>query len=288
MKRQPNPSRKGKTMRTRICWILCLAVSVIFTTASPSRAQEDPASAGGADASRQRERTNADLQSAQSATRTQAPRGTGSIAVDPAGLPPFYGVAPLPSNFGVANQQLQTQRLPTAYPQPGIFSTGLYPGFDPELARVNNAANQAIMDLRNKIKEAESEEVKLELKAEMKQVLDEQYDEYLSHHEAPLKELEARLEKLRAEFESRKKAKDDLVNLRLDTIWYDAIGLGWPDERRFGTGFAPTWSQPNQPAIPTAIPNSGQLPRTPDPRLSSPSIPAGGLGAGSAQPSPKR
>lgn len=228
-------------MRTKICWLLCVAASVMLTTASPSHAQEEQASAGSADAGQQLDRTRADLAAAQSATRQQAPRGTGAYSFDPTGNPQLYGVVPVTGNYAVTKQ-----RLPFANPQSGIFSTGRYPGFDPELAKINNTANQAIMDLVKKIKEADSEELKLELKTEMKQVLDEQYDKYLDYHEAPLKQLEERLQKLRAEFESRKTAKEELVKLRLDTIWYDAIGLGWPDGQRSAAGF-PAWRQPASP-----------------------------------------
>ncbi len=108
---------------------------------------------------------------------------------------------------------------------------------DPRLAEAYNKANSQLAELVQKIKTAESEEVKLELKAEVKLLLEEKYDAYLEHHEAPLIELEERLAKLREDFDSRQKAKDDLVKLRLDTIWYDAIGLGWPENQRGANPF---------------------------------------------------
>ena len=78
------------------------------------------------------------------------------------------------------------------------------------------------------LKTAESEEEKLAAKKRIQNELEKQYDFYLEQHEVPLQELEAKLEKLRNEFEWRKSARDDLVKLRLDTIWYNAQGLGWP------------------------------------------------------------
>ena len=82
------------------------------------------------------------------------------------------------------------------------------------------------MNLRQTTDEDEKEELKSELQSE----LEAQYDSYLEQHEAPLIQLEERLAKLRKDFESRKNAKTDLVKLRLDTIWYETQGLGWPNQ----------------------------------------------------------
>lgn len=219
-------------MRTRVYWTLCCAASMIIAAAATSLAQDALPKIADPESARQVARQRADIYAAR-----QAAGAPPSNANAPS-LNPYAQTAP--SGIGRNNQQL------FAAGQFGGYSASAFPGFDPELAKVNNSANQSIMELVKKIKEAESEEVKLELKAEVKQLLDEQYDAYLTHHEAPLKKLEERLKKLRTEFESRKKAKDDLVKLRLDTIWYDALGLGWPDSRRSGNGFS-SWRQPNGP-----------------------------------------
>ncbi len=158
----------------------------------------------------------------------------------------------IPGQFA---QRSQTQPVRTF----GQSANGLAAGFnvastpffgrrDPKLAEAYNLANKQLAELVKKIKEAESEEVKLELKEEVKSLLEAKYDAYLDHHEAPLIELEERLVKLREEFEQRKKAKEDLVKLRLDTVWYDAIGLGWPDNQRgnsvFGLSNSTRWNVP--------------------------------------------
>ena len=88
--------------------------------------------------------------------------------------------------------------------------------------------NKQIAVLSKQLRDAESDDDKTTIKEQLKTELEKQYDLYLAQHEKPLQELEARLDKLRAEFEWRKSAKDDLVKLRLDTIWYDSQGLGWP------------------------------------------------------------
>ena len=114
----------------------------------------------------------------------------------------------------------------------GVGSSSFFGRRDPRLAEAYNEANKKLAELVKEIKSADGEEAKLKLKEDVRVLLEEKYDAYLEHHEAPLVELEERLEKLRAEFEQRKKAKDDLVKLRLDTVWYDALGLGWPDNQR--------------------------------------------------------
>ena len=90
--------------------------------------------------------------------------------------------------------------------------------------------NKKIAMLTNELRGADSDEEKQKIKDELKTELEKQYDLYLEQHEQPLKQLEERLAKLREEFEWRKNARNDLVKLRLDTIWYDSQGLGWPGQ----------------------------------------------------------
>lgn len=138
---------------------------------------------------------------------------------------------------------------PATASQPRLATRRAEPNGDPRSRELDNEIRQCSQELKT----AESEEEKTELKARIKASLETQYSLYLEQHEAPLKELEARVEKLRAEFEFRKSAKDDLVKLRLDTIWYDSQGLGWPgagSNSQYGSGFQdnrqqPIWLTPN-------------------------------------------
>lgn len=120
---------------------------------------------------------------------------------------------------------------PTAPRSPTSFAP-YRPNLSSELNQANQVANQAISKLVQQIRSSKDSAEKDELKAGIQEHLSTQYDAYLDHHEKPLKQLEERLQKLRDVFESRKKAKEDLVKLRLDTIWYDAIGLNWPAGNR--------------------------------------------------------
>lgn len=141
----------------------------------------------------------------------------------------------------------------------------------PELAIAINTSNENVGKLIKQLRDAEADTEKEEIKAKLKTELDTQYDAYLEHHEQPLKQLEERLAKLRDEFEARKKAKTDLVKLRLDTIWYDALGLGWPSNRTTsmfgnnGLGLPGQTAYPPYPASsplgnPPLLPNSPPLP----------------------------
>lgn len=241
MKNKNNSNRKGATMKIRIYATVCLATVTMAATAFSTLAQDATP-----DALVQQARQTADLLTATQAQQQfngQLNNGNYSnLATAPA------------SNFPQAN--LFGGQAPAIYSHP-------FSGFNAEAAKINNATNKQIMELVGKIKEAESDEVKLELKEEVKQLLTAQYDAYLEQHEAPLKQLEARLDKLRTEFESRKSAKDDLVKLRLDTIWYDAMGLGWPNGR--SVGGVSIWGHSSAPfATPAALqPPSTNSPRSP-------------------------
>ena len=121
-----------------------------------------------------------------------------------------------------------------------------------KLMKINNQISKEISELIGQIKNSKDDQQKKELKEQLAELLSKQYDAYLDHHEEPLKKLEARLEKLREDFDARKSAKADLVKLRLDTIWYDAIGLGWPGN----SGNNSSWNL-SQPRV--AVPYQNQF-----------------------------
>lgn len=165
--------------------------------------------------------------------------------------------APMTATF--PSQNSQQSNFARAYSLTG--PTWRY--FDPAVAKEIVESNETVDKLIETIKTVESEEEKQTAKKKIQDELEKQYDFYLEQHEVPLQELEAKLEKLRKEFEWRKSARDDLVRLRLDTIWYNSQGLGWPGgqstpsllNRNIGIQgqnlFAPT--APARPKLPRAI-----------------------------------
>lgn len=126
------------------------------------------------------------------------------------------------------------QSAPSPFAQsrtPSLFGHASNFSIDPALAKTINNSNEGVSKLIKQLKETKDDQEKQTIKSDIKTELEVQYDAYLEYHEQPLKQLEERLAKLREEFEARKQAKDDLVKLRLDTIWYDSLGLGWPGNR---------------------------------------------------------
>lgn len=116
----------------------------------------------------------------------------------------------------------------------GLTGQAMFPGI---LERKSDAQ---IRELVAKIKKSKSDDEKEELKNEIQQVLEEQYDAHLKRLEAPLEQLEAKLEKLKNEYNKRKDAKADLVQHRLNSIWYGANGMGWPESNNTTRwGYAP-------------------------------------------------
>lgn len=130
------------------------------------------------------------------------------------------------------------QQQPTPFQGPNTTRQGVMTY--PEL--IASTASQAptlmsdrIIELTLELKKAEQDEDESKIttiKAELKTLLEKQYDTYLVRYELPLKQMEKRLAKLRKEFEWRKSARDDLVKLRLDTLWYEIQGLSWPTQNQ--------------------------------------------------------
>jgi hypothetical protein len=79
-----------------------------------------------------------------------------------------------------------------------------------------------------KLRKAETDEEKHAARKELASALGDEFDQHLEDQAEELKRLEARLEKLRGQWEKRRDAKDELVELRLQTLENDVNGLGWP------------------------------------------------------------
>jgi hypothetical protein len=59
------------------------------------------------------------------------------------------------------------------------------------------------------------------------QLLEQSFGRDLEHREQEVAEIESRVKKLREQIERRKKAKDEIVGLRLKTIVNEIEGLGF-------------------------------------------------------------
>jgi len=67
------------------------------------------------------------------------------------------------------------------------------------------------------------------IRAEVAQLLGQQYDQHLAAQVKQMADLENRLEKLREQLERRQAAKTKLVELKLELLLSQADGLGWPE-----------------------------------------------------------
>jgi hypothetical protein len=79
-----------------------------------------------------------------------------------------------------------------------------------------------------KLKSAKSDADKTNATNEISKLLEKSFQRDLERREHEIAQVEARVKKLRDQIEKRKKAKDDILNLRLKTIVNEADGLGFP------------------------------------------------------------
>ena len=99
------------------------------------------------------------------------------------------------------------------------------------------ALHQAI----GKLKSAKNDTEKTALTKQISQLLDKSFERDMQRREKQISDVETRVKKLRDQIEKRKKAKDDIISLRLKTIVNEADGLGFPEgaDTRSGFGWQP-------------------------------------------------
>lgn len=93
-----------------------------------------------------------------------------------------------------------------------------------------------------KLKSAKNDAEKTALTKQISQLLDKSFERDLQRREKEISDVEVRIKKLRDQIEKRKKAKDDIISLRLKTIVNEADGLGFPEgatDARPGFGWQP-------------------------------------------------
>jgi hypothetical protein len=90
---------------------------------------------------------------------------------------------------------------------------------------------------------------------ELTQLLDKSFTRDLERREHEVAEIETRIKKLREQIDKRKKAKDEIINLRLKTIVNETQGLGFPGSLGFEHGeMLPGQMNGIGWAVPQAIP----------------------------------
>lgn len=94
--------------------------------------------------------------------------------------------------------------------------------------RMRGNVDQAFSSLVQKLRAADNDQAKAPVIAQLKKILETAFDFDLKRREKEVSEIEGRVRKLRDQIEKRKKAKEDIITLRLKTIANEADGLGFP------------------------------------------------------------
>ncbi len=79
-----------------------------------------------------------------------------------------------------------------------------------------------------KLRKAKTDEEKADARKQLNSALGDEFDEYLKRQATELDRLDAKVKKLRGQWDKRREAKDELVALRIQTLENEANGLGWP------------------------------------------------------------
>jgi len=136
------------------------------------------------------------------------------------------------------------------------------PGANLELRRIYETQSQtsAIQAAADKLRDAASDEDKEAAKSEMLELLDEYFDKDMERRAEELAKVEERVTKLRKLLDTRKTKKDDIIDLQLKVLEYDANGLGmFTEPGGAGGGFGVVTPQndslfDNMGASPFALP----------------------------------
>ena len=112
----------------------------------------------------------------------------------------------------------------------------------------------------DKLRKAKTDEEKADARKQLNSALGDEFDEYLKRQATELDRLDAKVKKLRGQWDKRREAKDELVALRIQTLENEANGLGWPagggNNLWMGSGGGPaslgttSWNMAYPPILP--------------------------------------
>lgn len=133
------------------------------------------------------------------------------------------------------NQQNSNQRNPFGQLAPNTFKRNQAPqalnnpfGSTPaNFFQGNNSTQRKIDDKLREYRSAEKEDQKSKIEAEIKELLDQQFDEKMKHPIQRIEESRKRLDELQAQIKQRDEKSDEIVDLRVTVLTNQAIGLGW-------------------------------------------------------------
>jgi hypothetical protein len=109
-------------------------------------------------------------------------------------------------------------------------------GVSPQIANVQGNENHIIRSIVERYSAAQDASSKEQSTAELKQLLDKQFDFLQDAKSVELKKLEEQLAKLKELHSKRAKQKEQIVSDRVQQILREADGLGWGTSDNGGSG----------------------------------------------------
>jgi hypothetical protein len=135
--------------------------------------------------------------------------------------------------------------------QPNPAGTGNFWFAQPLSSQSNTYQLQSdSAQLARKYVEAKKEDEKRDIRKQLTEVLNRQFDQHVQQQQHELEELEKQIAKLKEVVRKRLDAKSTIVDRRIEQLIQDAEGLGWnapsgphPDLLR-NSGFVPLYTAP--------------------------------------------
>jgi hypothetical protein len=103
-------------------------------------------------------------------------------------------------------------------------------------------AQQDASQLAQKYIKTEKEEEKREIRKQLNDVLNKQFEAHLQQQKKELEELEKQIENLRKILQKRQDAREKIIERRFEQLVQEAEGLGWSVPGSHGPGAY--WSRP--------------------------------------------
>ena len=119
------------------------------------------------------------------------------------------------------------------------------------------SADQLIMEAVKTLKAAEGSAARTEAKDKLVELLSQDYDARLVSYDKQIRSLEEQIVEMRDRLDRRRRAKDDMIELRIKVLEAEADDLGWPSMIRgrsqFGQQSFGFPSRLNVPAPPRPV-----------------------------------
>jgi len=106
------------------------------------------------------------------------------------------------------------------------------PGMDPNVFGRSNRAASTSAQLAKQYAKATKEEEKKDVKKQLSDTLNKEFDQLAQSQQAELDQLEKQVAELKAVLKKRKDSKDTIVERRLEELILNAEGLGWGSSKQ--------------------------------------------------------